>query len=139
MKPAFPSVLVSDEVFRLMVESARDYAVFTTDGEGRVTTWNAGAERVLGFAEEEIVGRDLRVVFTPEDNRQGRADIEMKEALRTGRAEDRRWHVHKDGHRFWADGLLMPLRDDAKQVIGFLKIIRDRTAEKRSDDIRKQA
>ena len=72
MKPAFPSVLVSDEVFRLMVESARDYAIFTTDGEGRVTTWNAGAERVLGFNEEEILGRDVRLVFTPEDNERAR-------------------------------------------------------------------
>src|SRR3954464_4567611 len=103
MKPAFPSVLVSDEVFRLMVESARDYAIFTTDGQGRVTTWNAGAERVLGFREEEIVGKDVRIIFTPEDNERGRADSEMDEALKTGRAEDRRWHLHRDGHRLWAD------------------------------------
>ena len=90
MKSAPASLLLGDEIYRLMVESARDYAIFTTDGEGRVTTWNAGAERVLGFREDEIVGKDVRVVFTPEDNERGRADSEMDEALKSGRAEDRR-------------------------------------------------
>src|SRR3954467_1903442 len=139
MKPVPASLLLSDEAFRLMVESAKDYAIFTTDGEGRVTTWNAGAERVLGFNEEEIIGQDGRLVFTPEENERGEAALEMQEALKTGRAEDRRWHMHKDGHRFWADGLMMPLKDDEKHIIGFLKIIRDRTAEKHSDDARARA
>src|SRR6185312_8732150 len=112
---------------------------FTTDTHGRVTTWNAGAERVLGFRQAEIVGQHIRSIFTPEDNEHGLPEREMSQALRSGKAEDRRWHLHKAGHRFWADGLLMPLRDDYKQVIGFLKIIRDRTAEKRANDARSRA
>ncbi len=86
MKPAPASLLLSDEIFRLMVESAKDYAIFTTDGEGLVTTWNAGAERVLGFKEEEILGQDVRIVYTPEDNAKGRVEHELAEALKAGRA-----------------------------------------------------
>src|SRR4051794_24588440 len=98
-KPAPESLLPSDDVYNLMVESTKVFAIFTTDGQGRVTTWNVGAERVLGFEEAEILGRDVRVIFTPEDNERDRVDVEMKQALEDGRAEDCRWHVHTDGHR----------------------------------------
>src|SRR5215213_9213970 len=84
-----------DELFRLIVESAREYAIFTTDLDGRVTTWNVGAERLLGYPEGEILGQDARIIFTPEDRERGVPEREMQEALKSGRAEDMRWHARK--------------------------------------------
>src|SRR4051812_28446057 len=83
----------SDELFRLMVESATDFAILAIDRTGTVTSWNIGAEHLLGFAEDEIVGRDGDVVFTPEDRLFGAPEKERALALANGRAEDERWHV----------------------------------------------
>lgn len=91
----------SDELLRLAVESATDFAIFSMDPDGLVTGWNVGAERLLGYEEEEIVGRDGDVIFTPEDRAAGVPDAERAEALAQGRAEDERWHMRKDGSRFW--------------------------------------
>src|SRR3954468_2635563 len=93
------------------VESATDIAIIALDGQGEVTSWNVGAERLLGFADDEIVGRDGDVVFTPEDRDAGEPEKERIQARVKGRAQDERWHVRKDGSRFWASGLLMPLAD----------------------------
>src|SRR5436305_12736472 len=93
------SLILNNQIFRLIVESARDCAIFTTDDEGHVTTWNVGAERVLGFKEWEILGKSIRTIFTPEDNQHGRPDAEMREALEIGRADDQAWPVRNDGRR----------------------------------------
>src|SRR3954469_24916714 len=124
---------LGQEIFRLIIESAREYAIFTTDLDGRVATWNAGAERLLGYDEAEILGRDARAIFTPEDRERGVPELEMRKALETGRAEYLRWRLREDGSRFWADGYLMPLKDEAGRARGFVKIVRDRTAEKRAE------
>jgi PAS domain S-box-containing protein len=108
----------------LIVESATDFAIFSTDSLGRITSWNSGAERVLGFCEAEIVGLSADVIFTPEDRAAGVPHEERRQAAAYGRAEDERWTLRKDGSRFWASGLLMPLADPAR---GFVKIFRDRT------------
>ncbi len=118
-----------DAQHRQILASAIDYAVLTTDLGGRVTTWNVGAERLFGFDEDEIVGRTLHVVFTPEDRGTGRPEMEMREALASGTAPDERWHLRKDGSRFRASGRLMVLRSEAGDVVGFLKMVRDRTAQ----------
>ena len=122
------------ELFRLVVENVEDFAVYAKDLEGRVLSWNPGVERLLGYAEEEWVGRHVSVIFTPQDLAQGALDWELKTALAVGRAEDQRWHVRKDGSRFWANGLLMLLRDDAGQPLAFAKILRDDTARRRVEE-----
>src|SRR5262249_12440204 len=118
----------------LILESATDYAIFTVDDSGFVTSWNSGAERLLGYREDEIIGRDGRIIFTPEDLAKGEAEREIRIALETGRAQDERWHVRKDRSRFWGSGLVMPLKHGAP---GLLKIMRDETERRRSDELRK--
>ncbi|KQP77499.1 HWE histidine kinase domain-containing protein [Methylobacterium sp. Leaf117] len=117
----------SEARYRLAVESARDYAIFTLDLSGRITGWNTGAENLLGWDEAEALGRAVNVIFTPEDNDEAIAEEEMRLAVTDGRADDNRWHLRKDGGRFWANGLMMPMRDDAGGLTGFLKILRDLT------------
>lgn len=122
------TLLAANEArYRLAVESAKDYAIFTIDLAGRITGWNTGAENLLGWSEEEAVGRPVNVIFTPDDNREAIAESEMRLAVTEGRADDNRWHLRKDGGRFWANGLMMPMRDDAGGLAGFLKILRDLT------------
>jgi PAS domain S-box-containing protein len=124
----------SQDLFRLLAENVRDYAVFVTDLEGRVVSWNPGVETLLGYAEEEWVGAHSSIIFTPEDREQGAHLWEMETALRDGRAEDRRWHVRRDGSRFWADGVLMLLRDEKDDPQGFAKILRDNTEAKLTEE-----
>lgn len=122
------SLLAASEArYRLAVESAKDYAIFTLDLAGRITGWNTGAENLLGWDEGEAIGRPVNVIFTPDDNREAIAEEEMRLAVTEGRADDDRWHLRKDGKQFWANGLMMPMRDDAGGLIGFLKILRDLT------------
>ncbi len=108
--------------------SAVDFAIVTTDREGVITGWNSGAERMVGWTAAEMRNQDASRFFTPEDRAGGRVEYEMSIALRDGRASDERWHMRKDGSRFWASGEMMPLRDEAGGHLGFLKIMRDRTA-----------
>lgn len=128
----------SEERLRLVLDSASDYAIFATDPDRRVVTWNAGAERLLGWAEGEVVGRSADVIFTPEDREGGAPAAEAARALAEGRAENERWHVRKDGTRFWASGLVMPLRDSAggpgAPPIGLLKVMRDRTERRLAEE-----
>jgi PAS domain S-box-containing protein len=118
----------SEELLRLIFESARDFAIFSTDEAGLVTSWNAGAERLLGFKEEEILGKTSDVIF-PADSK-GAAAAERRSASISGKAEDERWQMRKDGSLFWASGLLMRL---AEPGAGFVKIIQDQTAKHNSD------
>lgn len=110
-------------------DSALDFAMVVTDREGIITAWNTGAEHVMGWTAAEMCGRDAARFFTPEDRASGRVAHEMDIALRDRRASDERWHLRKGDERFWASGEMMPLRDGNDQHVGFLKIIRDRTAE----------
>lgn len=125
------STLGSDELLRLIFDSARDFAIFTTDPNGIVTSWNPGAERLLGYTEAEIVGRSCDVTFPPEEGGGNAAEEERRNALVHGRAEDERWQVREDGTRFWASGLMMPLAEAAQ---GFVKILRDRTEQHRVEE-----
>lgn len=123
-EPPDPGAPGSDELLRLVVESVTDFAIVATDPDGRVTGWNTGAERLLGYAADEIVGRDGNIIFTPEDRAAGAPEAERAQALAVGRAEDERWHIRKDGSRFWGSGLQMPLADRRR---GFVKLMRDLT------------
>src|SRR4051794_2072528 len=113
------------DLFEIIVESSRDIAIFTVNSVGLTTSWNIGAERLFGFPEDEVLGLSSDITFTPEDRLVGAPEREREQAATAGRAEDERWHQRKDGSRFWASGLLMPL----KTGNGFVKITRDRSEQ----------
>jgi PAS domain S-box-containing protein len=121
------SPLGDAELFHLMIESVKDYAIFMTDRDGVVVSWNPGVARLIGYEEGEFIGRPVSMIFTPEDVEQGAHQKEMRTAAAAGRAEDERWHVRKDGTRFWASGLIMPLRGESGGVRGYVKVMRDVT------------
>ncbi|MDI1432455.1 hybrid sensor histidine kinase/response regulator [Polyangium sorediatum] len=121
-------------MFRLFAENVLDYALFITDPDGVVLSWSKGAERLLGYREDEVLGRSSDLFFTPEDVRSGKPQHERDEALASGRGDDDRWHVRKDGTRFWSAGVATPLRDEAGLLRGFAKIMRDRSDIKRVEE-----
>src|ERR1043166_8164336 len=124
------------ELFRLLVENIKDYAIFVIDPQARVQSWNPGAERLLGYRENEIIGQLVDIFFTPEDIASGVPQREMKASLDVGAGNDGRWHVRKDGSRFWAGGIMTPLWDVGRKLRGFAKIMRDRSEWKLSEDER---
>ncbi len=126
--------------YEAIFRSAVDYAIIAIDRRGRITAWNPGAERLLGWSAVEMLGQDAAIFFTPEDRASGRVDTEMSCAVRDGHANDERWHLRRDGSRLWASGEMMPLLDAEGALLGFLKIMRDRTqqreaAEKQRSDV----
>ncbi|PPU08469.1 hybrid sensor histidine kinase/response regulator [Xanthomonas arboricola] len=115
---------------RQILDSVMDYAIIATDLHGLVTSWNEGAQRILGWSETEMLGQTLERTFTPEDVERRQILIEAAAALESGSGMDERWHVRKSGQRFWANGSLMVLREETGAAIGFVKVLRDRTAER---------
>src|SRR5450830_1712993 len=123
-----------EERMRLVAESTDDYAIITVDNEGLVTGWNKGAERNFGYKEEEVLGRLLDFIFTPEDRAAGIPAHERVRARKEGRAEDERWHVRKDGSRFFSVGVTTPLHNG--EFYGYAKITRDQTLRAQRDSER---
>ena len=117
----------TDDVYLKAIEDIRDYAIFMTDANGIVTHWNMGAQHILGYSEAEIIGLDAGKLFTAEDRARNIPEKELSTAAAQGRAEDERWHVRKDGSRFWASGIVAPVRDLTGRLIGFSKVMRDMT------------
>jgi two-component system, chemotaxis family, CheB/CheR fusion protein len=126
------SVRESEERLRLILESAEDYAIFTSDLEGRVTRWNPGAEKIFGYSESEMLGQPADAIFTPEDRKNGVPAKEMKTALKQGRATDERWHLRKDGKRIYVSGVVRVLKDGEPE--GFVKIAADLTERRELDE-----
>lgn len=126
----------SEARYRQIVEGAEDFAIATVDEQGTVTSWNTGAARITGFEEEVIVGQSGEIIFTPEDRAAGAPDHELNRAKSDGRSLNERWHVRKDGSRFWGSGLTMRLDQPGG---GYLKIFRDRTAEHEGEAALRQA
>jgi PAS domain S-box-containing protein len=124
----------SDTRLRLMMDSVEDYAIMMLDAEGNIEMWNSGAERTFGYKAEEITGQDVAIIFTPEDRRGGIPVKERETARETGRAADERWHIRKNGTRFYVSGVLSPLHDAGGEVIGYVKIARDLTEQRRSEE-----
>jgi PAS domain S-box-containing protein len=116
---------MSEEFFELVLNSLEDYAVFTTDKNGDVNSWNAGAEHVLGYNKSEALGANSCIFFTPEDIANNAHTKELEMAINEGRAIDERYHVRKDGSRFWGSGLVFPLHDEEGNHRGFTKIMRN--------------
>lgn len=121
------------DLFKAILSSATDYAIITLDAARVVMSWNTGAQRVLGYEENEIVGHSGDVFFTPQDREAGTPRRETQIALRDGRAMDNRWHMRKDGSRFWGEGVVTPIHDASGTHIGFLKIMRDMTERKNTE------
>lgn len=121
----------TEDIYRKAIEDIRDYAIFMMDANGIVTNWNVGAQHILGYTEEEIVGKGGAKFFTTEDRSKALPEKEMATAAAVGRAEDERWHVRKDGSRFWASGIVTPVRDHTGALIGFSKVMRDMTERNR--------
>lgn len=127
----------SEARMRMVAESAKDYAIVTLDEEGRVTSWNKGAETLFGYTADEMHGQDLHRLFVPEDIAAGVPEDELRRAREDGRAEDERWHMRKDGSRFFCSGVTTPLRNG--DFYGYAKIARDETARERHGKEREQA
>ncbi len=117
----------AEEHFRLLVEGTTDYAIFMLNGDGLVVSWNPGAERILGYRKEEIVGKDFATFFTIEDQVRGEPMRKLRQAVAEGRSEEDSWRVRKDGQRFWCTGVIGALHDDDGKVKGFVEIMRDNT------------
>lgn len=124
----------SEERFRLLVEGVEDYAIYLLDTHGRITTWNAGAERIDGYRAPEIIGRRFHRFYTPEDCERKKPDQALAVATAEGRFQDECWHVRKNGTQYWASFVITALRDDAGKLYGFSKIARDITKRKQSED-----
>jgi PAS domain S-box-containing protein len=117
-----------------MVESVTDHAAIGIDLEGRILSWNAGAEKIIGYVKEEFVGKHFSILFTPEDRQSSVPEHELEIARTRGSAGDFRWQMRKDGSRFWASGFLTPLRDEAGDLIGYVKVVHDATEKKLADE-----
>ncbi len=115
---------------RWIIDSATDFAIIATDRRGKVTAWNEGARLTLGWTEAEMLGEPVDRIFTPDDLAIDRPAFEMQCALETGVGTDERWHLRKNGERFWANGEMTVLRDDVGGAIGFVKVLRDRTEQR---------
>jgi len=119
--------------FRLLVEGVTDYALFTTDHNGRVTSWNVGAERMLGYSQSEIVGQHYFRIFTSEDIQNGAPDKQLSKASQEGRAEDEGWHVRKNQTQFWANVIVTPLAEEARSLRGFAFVMQDVTDRRKAE------
>ena len=129
----------SEERFRLMVASVKDYAIIMLDPSGIVISWNAGAERIKGWTAREIIGHSFEQFYPPEDVAAGKTVHELQEAAATGTVEDNGWRIRKDGTRFWANVVITALRDDAGVLRGYSKVTRDQTHRKNADDALRKA
>jgi PAS domain S-box-containing protein len=120
----------SEAHHRQILDSLTEYAVIATDLDARITRWNEGATRIFGWSEEEMLGQTAERFFTVEDRFSNQIDREMQAARDSGRGSDERWHLRADGSRFWASGAMLPLREEDDSLVGYVKVLRDRTAER---------
>jgi PAS domain S-box-containing protein len=123
----------SEERFRLLVQNVQDYGIFMLDPEGRISSWNAGAERIKGYAAEEIIGKHFSVFYPAEDVAAGKPAWELEVAVEEGRLEDEGWRIRKDGTRFWANVVITALFDEHGQLQGFGKVTRDMTERRNAE------
>ncbi|MFL6726488.1 MAG: PAS domain S-box protein [Sphingomicrobium sp.] len=141
-REAQQALLEAERTFRILVQGVTDYAIFMLDPEGRVTNWNAGAQRIKGYSPKDIVGEHFSRFYTPEDLDAGVPAKALETARETGRYEAEGWRVRKDGTRFWASVVIDAIRNEHGELIGFAKITRDmsekREAQQRLEESREQ-
>jgi PAS domain S-box-containing protein len=126
----YDELRLREENYRLIVEQVKDYAIFTMDKRGNVTTWNKGGERILQFSEKEIIGKNYSSFFAPEEKKTNKPVRELESALRKGSVENENWTVRKDKSQFWASGITTAIEDSKGKHIGFIKILRDQSEAK---------
>ena len=124
----------SEERFRLLVESVKDYGIFMLDPTGHITSWNEGAQRLKGYARDEIIGKHFSIFYPPDVAATGKCDDELDIASREGRFEEEGWRLRKDGTRFWASITITALRDEGHELVGFAKVTRDLTERKLAEE-----
>ena len=124
----------SEERFRLLVESVKDYGIFMLDPQGIVVSWNQGAERISGYTASEIVGRHFSIFYPTEDAERGRPDCELEAATAQGRFEEQGWRVRKDGTCYWSEVVITPLRGGCGELAGFAKVTRDLTERAQAEE-----
>jgi PAS domain S-box-containing protein len=129
----------SEGRFRLLVESVRDYAIFMLDPDGRVLTWNAGAERFKGYQANEIIGQHFSRFYPPEALARDLPRHELEVAKETGTFEDDGWRVRKDGSLFWANVVITAVRDATGKLLGFAKVTRDLTQRRNQEEALRQS
>ena len=125
--------LQTERVLRLLVDSVRDYAIFMLTTEGQVASWNTGAERIKGYAPQEIIGRHFRVFYSEKEQQERKPENELVVAAEVGRFEDEGWRIRKNGSRFWANVIIVAVRDEAGTLVGFGKITRDLTGRRSAE------
>jgi formate hydrogenlyase transcriptional activator len=123
-----------DQQLRSIIESVNDYAIYMLDRDGHVATWNAGGERIHGYAADEILGKDFSRFFVQADLERGHPNMMLVQAAERGRFEEEGWRVRRDGSRFWAHSVLTAIHDAAGAVTGFAKVTGDRTDRKRAEE-----
>jgi PAS domain S-box-containing protein len=129
-----PTKWSEEDLWQIITSNVTDYAIFMLSADGMIATWNAGAQRILGYTEQEIIGHSFSEIFTPADDKKEQPQNELRIAEERGRAEDERWHVRKDGSTFWASGVVTPLWDKNGALRGFAKVLRDITERKHAED-----
>ncbi len=138
-KEANPKILRNNyiptaEFYSQIIDSLQDYSIFTIDKEFNINSWSSGSTNIFGYETEEVIGKSFDIIFTEEDLKSGVPNKEIETALREGRATDNRWHIAKDKSLFYAYGLVFPLTDLDGEMIGYVKILRDLTERKLSED-----
>src|ERR1051326_7141358 len=127
--------VITDDPFKLLVQSIVDYAIYMLDPKGFVTSWNAGAERIKGFQTEEIVGQHFSKFYTEEDREAGWPKKVLDTARKEGKYEGEGWRVRKDGTRFWASVVVDRILDTDGKLLGFAKVTRDMTEKKAAQEV----
>ncbi|MBD6614350.1 PAS domain S-box protein [Komarekiella sp. 'clone 1'] len=132
------SLRQSEERYRLLIEGVTNYAIFMLDPNGKFTSWNIGAERILGYQEAEIIGQPFELIFSPEAIERGQPQQALRQAITEGFSRENRWHIRKDGTFFWAHCVITPLRDENGNLRGFSKIMQDITERKQAEEEKEQ-
>ena len=122
------------EFYGRVIDSLQDYSIFTLDNDFIINSWSSGSTKIFGYESDEIIGQHFNIIFTDEDVKNGIPTKEIETALETGRATDNRWHIAKDKSTFYAYGLVFPLIGVDGEMLGYVKILRDLTERKRSED-----
>jgi PAS domain S-box-containing protein len=133
-QPVIFAEMQAADFYRIQVRELRDYAMFILDTKGILMSWNAGVESLLGYREEEWVGKHASLIFTPAENAVEVCESEMRKARETGSATDIRWHLRKDGSEFFANGFMNVIRNEAGDLVGYTKILSDETSRKQLQD-----
>ncbi len=129
-----PLYIPTSEFYSQVIDSLQDYSIFTVDNDLHINSWNSGASKIFQYETEEIIGQHFEIIFSETDKKDGIPQLEIETALKEGRALDNRWHICKDGSRFYAYGLVFPLIGIDGNRLGYVKILKDLTEQKKSQD-----